>query len=138
MQTTLKERLRNKIVTEPDDAWGFVVELEGRRGVDSQLVCETYDAYRELYSTSIVVDGTLIPNVARKFKALGFPIETLKHSKYGVIRATVEFSGHTFVLYQKDDALSEVVRQYIDSRLVNVKGVMGSFWRKAMDTFFKR
>lgn len=135
--TPLIEKLKQKLVTRPAEAWEFVLE-RAQRGVDDTLVAETYEAFEELYKNDIVVNGALIPNVAKQFKALGYTIETLRHSTEGVIRATVTLEGRTFVLYQKEEQLLEVISQYIEQRLTKVRGIARTFYRRTLDAFLKK
>lgn len=135
--TPLIDKLRQKLVTRPDEAWEFVME-RGRRGVDDTLVAEVHEAFEALYPDGIVVNGALIPNVAKQFKALGFTIETLRHSTEGVIRATVQLEGRTFVLYQKEEQLLEVISQYIEQRLTKVRGIARAFYSRALTAFLKK
>ena len=133
----LIDKLKQKVVTRPAEAWEFVIE-RARRGVDDGLVAETHEAFEELYKNDIVVNGSLIPNVAKQFKALGYTIETLRHSTEGVIRATVVLEGRTFVLYQKEEQLLEVISQYIEQRLTKVRGIARTFYRRTLDAFLKK
>lgn len=137
IHTPLIDKLKQKNVTRPDEAWEFAVE-RGRRGVDDTLVAEVHEAFETLYPNGVVVEGALIPNVAKQFKALGFTIETLRHSTEGVIRATVQLEGRTFVLYQKEEQLLEVISQYIEQRLTKVRGIARAFYSRTLESFLKK
>lgn len=130
--------LKTKMVSRPEEAWEFVQE-RAQRGVDDSLVAEVFDVYRTRFPESIVTtDGVLIPAVARNFKALGSPIETLRHSTDGVIRATVELQGRTFILYQNDEQVVGVISLYVENRLAKMTGLAHAVYRNVMSRFLKK
>lgn len=130
--------LKTKMVSRPEEAWEFVQE-RAQRGVDDSLVAEVFDVYRTRFPESIVTtDGVLIPAVARNFKALGCPIETLRHSTDGVIRATVELQGRTFILYQNDEQVVGVISLYVENRLAKMTGLAHAVYRKVVTRFLKK
>jgi len=130
--------LAKKMVVTPFEAWEFVQE-RARRGVDDSLVAEVFEAYRTRYPHAVVnSDGVLIPEVARRFKAIGAPIETLRHSTDGIIRATVELQGHTFIIYQNDEKVVDVISLYVENRLAKMTGLAHAIYRRAMARFLNK
>ena len=130
--------LKTKMVSRPEEAWEFVQE-RALRGVDDSLVAEVFDVYRTRFPESVVTaDGVLIPAVARSFKGLGCPIETLRHSTDGVIRATVELQGRTFILYQNDEHVVGVISLYVENRLAKMTGLAHAVYRNVMSRFLKK
>lgn len=135
--TPLIEKLKQKFVTRPEEAWEFVTE-RARRGTDDQLVSEVQEAFHVLYADKIVVNGSLIPNVAKQFKAQGFPIDTLRHSTNGVIQATVSLDGRIFVLYQNEELILDVVSGYVEQRLSRLRGLGRAFFSNVVGAFLKK
>lgn len=58
------------------------------------------------YANQIVVNGSVVPAVAKEFKAAGIPIVTLRHSEDGVIAAYVVKNGFRVYLYQNTELAS--------------------------------
>lgn len=137
MRTNLTAVLLNKQVTDPADAWGFVIE-RSLRGVDAELVSETYVAYRDVLFDTVVVNGSVVPKVAKDFKALGYPLSILRDSTDGVLRVTTTLVGYDVVLYQNEALMKELFWNYTLLRLRHVHRRMASFWKQAIKRFLNR
>ncbi|QXO10930.1 hypothetical protein pEaSNUABM54_00104 [Erwinia phage pEa_SNUABM_54] len=112
---TFENILHRKRVDRVTEAVEFMDEFV-RKGTDPEKLKEISYAFTTRYRNNIVVNGALVPAVAKSFKAQGYELSTVKVSGT-ICYATVNIHGDDVVVYRDERAARMLAKRYLDNKL---------------------
>lgn len=114
---TFENILHRKHVDRVTEAVEFMDEFV-RRGTDEQKLKEISEAFTKRYRNNIVVNGSLVPAVAKSFKAQGYELSTVKVGGT-ICYATININGEDVVVYRDERAARMLAKRHLDNKISN-------------------